>query len=194
MIVSTTLPLPKLEPDNWQKWWDIWQTYKSPLQKRLKTPNLMSGLHVGFDIYRTSRFIPAYIADFVDFSVIYPTLLDQVMSVPVDIIGARFVMSLGDFPAHVDNHYPSWAIRNMFYYTEHNWYYTDINGNNRKELILPDNTNWWAYLDGKIKHGTEYNTESPKILLQLFTDPYKTKKYIETLLPSTNLETIEYYD
>lgn len=171
-IVSTPLDLPHLEPDNWDRWWDIWNEFSRPLAKTGVSPNSESGLHVGFDVFKIPQFNPVYKADYVDLKSLYPDLYNQILSLPVTIYGARFVSSRGDFSAHIDNKWHSWSIRNMFYCpdAEPQWYYTDREGNNKKYLIMPETTNWWAYLDGAIKHGTHYKPEFPKIILQVFSD------------------------
>lgn len=184
MIVSTPLPLPRLEPDDWEKWWNLWNKFSQPLEKVGKTPNKEVGLHVGFDVYVTSKFKPSYQATFLDFSEHYPYLLEQIMSVPVEIYGARFVMSRGNFPAHIDNSITAWQVRNMFYCQdpEQQWYYTDLENKNKIFLKLPADTNWWAYKDGAVKHGTIFKETYPKIILQLFTHPVQTKEYVEKVI------------
>lgn len=181
MIISTPLNLPKLEPDDWDKFWNIWETNVSPLVKVNPSPNKRSALHVGFDIFREPWFKPVYDAKHVYLDKIYPELYNSIMSLPVKIFCARFVSSRSDFPPHVDNFSPSWIIRSMFY-TENNdyqWYYTDLDNNNPKKLVQPETTNWWAYKDGLAKHGTVYNQENPKILLQIFSKIEDTNRFVE---------------
>ena len=181
-IVSTPLSLPRLEPDDWDKWWHIWKTYATPLKKARISPNQEAGLHVGFDVFKQRRFSPVYVADYLDLKTVYPTLFEQIIALPVTIFGARFVLSNGNFNAHIDNSFPNWSIRSMFACKdpEPQWYYTKLDYSNPRYLRLPEATNWWAYHDGLIKHGTIHRKEYPKIILQVFSDVSSTKKYVES--------------
>lgn len=193
-IVSIPLNLPKLEPDDWDKWWHIWKNYATSLKKIGTSPNQESGLHIGFDVYKHPGFTPVYSADYLDLKVIYPMLYEQIMSLPVYLYGARFVSSHGDFKAHIDNRYTNWAIRSMFSCQDPTpqWYYTKIDNTETKFLKLPDNTNWWAYQDGIIKHGTIYRKEYPKIILQVFSEPKTTSEFVKTQLNIYPDHQIEY--
>jgi hypothetical protein len=190
MIVSTILDLPKVIPDDWEKWWSIWNTHSRELHKVGKSPNSESGVHVGFDVFKTSKFKPAYAAEFCDLKSLYPSLFESVMALPIDKLGVRFVMSRGDFPAHMDNKWPNWSIRNMFFCDDPNpqWYY--VSGEKKMWLTLPEESNWWAYKDGTVKHGTIYREQYPKIIIQYFTLAYTAAKYVESqfdLFPSFNI-------
>ena len=180
MIVSLELPLPKLEPDDWNKWWNIWNNYSQPLRKIRISPNAKQGLHIGFDVIREETFATTYEAVFLNLEELYPSLFNQIKGLPIRILCARFVQSKGHFPAHVDNFRKSWQIRNMFYCQDpiSQWYYTDLENRNKKYLTF-SNTNWWAYLDGSIKHGSEYREQFPKIILQVFSLASETSEYIE---------------
>lgn len=180
MIVSTPVNLPALVPSSWDTWWQIWEKYAAPLEKELRTPNQSAGKWIGFDVIRSPGFRPAYSANFVDLAEHDPALLAQIQAVPVYIRCARFIMSKSDFPAHIDFGNKSWALRSMFFCEDPaaQWYYTDMAGNNVKYLTLPASTNWWAYLDGSIKHGTVYSPTSPKIILQVFSDSTRTAQLV----------------
>mgnify|MGYP003578359606 CR=1 FL=1 len=186
MIISTPLSLNKLVPDDWEKWWNIWHTHSRPLVKSRASPNSSSGLHHGFDVYKCSdSFRAVYSAPYIDLSTLYPSLFEQVMALPINVYAIRFVMSLGNFPAHIDNKIPNWQIRNLFWCEdpEPQWYYTKLDEDKREFLQLPPETNWWAYLDGAVKHGTVYRDNYKKILIQVFSDTSSTKKYALQEIP-----------
>jgi hypothetical protein len=183
MISALAINHPKLQPDDWDKWWYIWDKYAEPLKKVKTSPNAEAGLHVGFDVYRTNIFNPVYIAREIDLKSLYGSLYEQVMSLPFQYWGARFVMSMGDFAPHRDNAYENWAVRNMFYCADPDpqWYYTSLSNSNQKQfLTLPEETNWFAYNDGRIKHGTIYRPEFPKIIVQIFANTRLVNKYVES--------------
>jgi hypothetical protein len=75
--------------------------------------------------------------------------------------------------SHTDDGVDKWSIRAYFHYTDlcSQWYFTkprDVNGT-RQYLHLPSETNWFAYNDKHCWHGTDYNPDYPKILLQVFS-------------------------
>lgn len=194
MIVATPLNLPKLQPDDWGKWWDVWREQAKPLTKKRQSPNSQSGLHVGFDIYRHKLFTPTYEAVFCDLESLYPSLYEQAINLDAKLYGVRFVMSHGDFPAHMDNAWPSWSIRSLFHCEDPNpqWYYTRKDGTDKRWLTLPDETNWFSYLDGVIKHGTHYNEAHPKIILQVFCHATYSQAITEKSFGAYPAHTIEY--
>jgi hypothetical protein len=83
------------------------------------------------------------------------------------------ITSLQNILSHTDDSVDKWSIRAYFHYTDlrSQWYFTkphDINGT-RQYLHLPNETNWFAYNDKHCWHGTDYNPDCPKILLQVFS-------------------------
>ena len=180
-IVSTPIDFPALKPDDWDKWWYIWNKFSEPLIKSRASLNNDVGKHIGFDVYRHNLFNPVHSAKFVNLEVLYPSLYEQIVSLPIKIYGARFLMSAVDFPAHIDNGFKSWSLRSMFHCEdlEPQWYYTDMENNNKQYLSMPAFTNWWAYLDGAVKHGTHYREKYPKIILQVFSSIPSTNSFVE---------------
>lgn len=181
MILSTVLNIPRIVPDDWEKWWDVWKE-ATPLSRSIEGHNKTTvGLHCGFDVYKTASFYPRYQAKFVDLREIYPSLFEQVMQLPLRVKGIRFVQSYGDFPAHTDNTWPSWSVRTMFHCEDPNpqWYFQPLNVDEPKRwLELPEESNTWAYLDGRIRHGTIYSESYPKIIIQYFTNDYDTNIWV----------------
>ena len=170
MIVSTPIDLPRLAPDDWHLWWDIWKTYAKPLTKVNQSPNSMTGEHIGFDVFKVQNLKSTYVAPFCPLNNLYPSLYSQLFKFSFAPAGIRFVMSNSNFYPHHDNGYENWSIRNMFYCEDPQpqWYYENANTGNRQWLKLPSSTNWWAYKDGVIKHGTIFRPEYPKIIVQVF--------------------------
>lgn len=181
MKVALPLDLPPLIPSDWDRWWKLWDQYAQPLVKTRGNQNSMAGKHVGFDIFLAEGMNPVYAAPMVDLQSLWPEFYDQVMSTPTRILVARFVMSKGDFPAHIDNVTPSWQIRAMLHHPDPDpqWYYTRLDGTDRRYMFLPQSTNWFAYLDGQCKHGTSYVEQHPKLILQIFSHPVPTTELVE---------------
>jgi hypothetical protein len=195
MIVSVPLNLPRLEPDNWDKWWHIWNNNAAPLNKIKKTINKIEiAPHLGFDAYRAPYFDPVYTANYVDFKTVYPMMYDQIMSFPVKLYCARFLMATDEFEPHTDYSFPNWSIRSMFYCKDPNpqWYYTDLNKEDPKYLSLPETTNWWAYRDGVINHASHFRKEYPKIILLIFANQSNLDKFAESQINIFPDHQIEY--
>lgn len=193
MIVSTSMNIPKIVPDDWDRWWDIWQNHSKVLVRTVETHNAV-GAHEGFDIYLRKGFAPKYKAPFIDLENLYPSLYEQIMSIPLSLWGVRFIKSYDDFPAHRDNELPNWSLRTMFHCEDPNpqWYYTPReNKNDRTWLHLPEDSNTWAYLDGMLCHGTVFSKQYPKILIQYFAPQAELNAFVKSQLhykPEYNIE------
>jgi hypothetical protein len=183
-LLATPVDLPKVVPDDWDKWWHIWNTYAQPLKKKTPTPNgMQGGQWVGFDVYRNSLFKANYEAAEHDLSLSYPSLFNAIMGpLQPGVTGLRFVESRCAFPAHVDNFMPAWQLRCMFSCPNpsEQWYYTRLDGTDERPLVLAEETNWFAYKDGALKHGTRYDPTKPKILLQVFCLPKPLSDLVQT--------------
>lgn len=171
MIVSTPVDLPRLEPDDWNRWWDLWRECARPMTKEGKSPNAVYGQWTGFDVMVTDRYYTVYKAPVIDLETLYPSLynqLDQALF-GYNVAGVRFCQSQAPFAAHKDNFLSSWSLRCLMHYQdESQWYYERLDRTDRRRLRLPKETNWWAYLDGKCLHGTEFNPDAKKILVQVY--------------------------
>lgn len=186
MLISTPVALPKVEVSDWPKFWSIWNIHGRELTKVRASPNAMSGKHFGFDILRTPGFFPTYAAPLCNLDVYMPELYRSIINVlPLSTRCVRLVESRGDFPAHYDNFVAAWSLRCMLYCADPKpqWYYTPLDSTSQTFLRLPEQTNWWAYRDGAVKHGTMYNPEYPKILIQVFGDFSVTKKLVDGSAP-----------
>lgn len=182
MIVSTPVDLPRLEPDDWAKWWDLWDTYAQPMVKKGISPNPSSGQWIGFDALTTPLFNPVYTAPVLDLEMLYPSFYRQLRdTLPYDIGGVRFCQSQGAFSAHRDNFVPSWQLRCMMHCEDPSkqWYYERRDRTDRRPLVLAPETNWWAYLDGACLHGTEFHPDAKKILVQVYAQQKTFHKLAE---------------
>lgn len=185
MIVATPLALQPLVPSDWDKWWEIWHANAAQIKKTKSTHN-REGLHFGFDLYKNDKYPTVYEAAKVDFKRQWPEFYEQAMTtlIPLDPYVIRFAMSQGDFPPHSDYRFPNWQVRSMFYHPdpEPQWYFTNLEETTRQDLRLPEQTNWFAYLDGACKHATRYVADKPKIIVQVFSQLILTKKFVDSQL------------
>jgi len=185
MIIATPLDIPKLEPDDWATFWDLWNTHSGPLIKSFQNegseidPLTATKTWNGLDLYDTypqgtAWQAPLFVADKI-FPKMFKTIFD--LNLP-SLYRVRLVSSLMPIRSHSDDCADRWSIRSFLYHpsTEQQWYFTKPNDRNglRKYLRMPEDTNWFAYHDNLAWHGTDYDPQHPKILLQLYSKPILT--------------------
>ncbi len=182
MIVAHALDFPKIEPDNWDIFWDMWNKHAKSLVKvkyditnRYKSdaPAGATDYWIGLDLYR-NNFFSHWQAPLVDVSTVLPNMYNNLLALELPNIRLiRIVRSLISLGAHSDTGADSWQVRAMLHCdnpSEH-WYYTPYGVKNKESslpLKLPKETNWFTYNDANCHHGTEYFPDSPKYLLQVF--------------------------
>ena len=201
MIVYTPLDLPKIEPDDWNVFWDIWNQYSDKLIKVRSNgthSNAIVGrsdIWQGLDIYKNSSF-NVWQAQFYDIKEQLPKLYNTLISLPISNIQLiRLVSSNLQVDPHSDNVKDTWVARAYFHYTSPNeqWFFTkpgDYYGE-RSYITRPTETNWFAYNDKYCWHATDYNPEYPKILLQIFADSL-SKNLIDSSIEKYKDYTINY--
>jgi len=178
-IVATPLDLPIIEPDSWDVFWAIWTANKQSLTKvksNVKNSDSLIGtssVWQGIDIYSAGNIDTSWHAPLIDIKDSLPKLYKTCASLPIkNVYRIRLIESQEDVPAHTDDNLDKWSIRAYLHYTDPRpqWYFTspdDANGR-RNYFDLPKETNWFAYNDKHAWHGTEYCSQHPKILLQVY--------------------------
>lgn len=181
MIVSTPLNLPTIEPDNWEVFWNIWNTHAKDLTKVKMNngspiPIGENAVWTGLDIFKSEKgYETSWAAPFYNIKDDLPKMFNTIRQLPLAIERVRVIQSLKSIPAHSDDSVDRWNIRAMFYYTdpEQQWYFTrPQDRSNRVFLTLPVDTNWFAYNDGHCLHGSTYNEQHPKLLMQIYLLDY----------------------
>jgi hypothetical protein len=201
MIIFTPIDLPKLEPDNWDKFWEVWNNNAAMLTKTRHNVDTSeasigsSDVWKGLDIYKfpTAKGVTVWDAPLYDISVEFPNMFSTIMKMQetgLRIYQVRLITSLVDVKAHTDDNLDRWAYRSYFHYTspKSQWYFTKPGeqDGNRHYINLPKDTNWFAYNDTHCWHGTDYDPEHPKILVQLLVAD-------QTVATNIALENIEKY-
>ena len=185
MIIATPLDIPKLEPDNWTTFWDIWNTHADLLIKKYRNngteidPMTAPQVWKGLDLYGKSIEGHAWQAPLFNADKIFPKMFKTIFDLNLtDLYRVRLISSLMPVGAHSDDSADRWSIRSFLHHpsTNQQWYFTKPNDRNgsRKYLRMPADTNWFAYHDSTTWHGTDYDPAHPKILLQLYTSPIVT--------------------
>lgn len=180
MIVATPLDLPRIEPDSWPVFWSMWQQHADWLQKvgqihvKPETPIGSNNIWMGLDIIKNLKGRPfSWEAPFFDIKEVLPTMYRSIVSAVPDIIRARLVQSTINIKSHTDDNYDKWNLRALLHNTSSmpQWYFTKPQQpqGQRYYLNMPQETNWFAYNDKRSWHGTDYNPDHKKILLQIFS-------------------------
>jgi hypothetical protein len=202
MIVYTPLDLPKIEPDNWDVFWDIWNTHSSSLTKiksngdHSDSPVGRNDVWQGLDIYINSERLYVWQAPFYDIKEKLPKLYNTITSLPINNIRrVRLVSSKLQVDPHTDDNKDIWVARAYFHYTAPNeqWYFTrpgDYHGK-RTYITLAPETNWFTYNDKYCWHATDYDSQYPKILLQVFASSLP-KELVDASIEKYKENTIRY--
>lgn len=179
MIVATPLDLPTIKPDSWEVFWDIWNKHAALLYKtHLNGTHSESvvgsqGVWKGMDIFTAGDTRTAWQAPFVNIEDSLPELYKTCCSLPVkNLYRVRLIESIRNVKAHSDDNIDKWSIRAYFHYTDlkPQWYFTKPEDplGDRYYFGPPEDTNWFAYNDKHCWHGTDYDVDHPKILLQVY--------------------------
>jgi hypothetical protein len=191
MIIYTPVDLPKIEPDNWEVFWDIWNKHKNYLVKTKnntslsRTPIGATDLWLGLDILKKTTGFTAWQAPFFDIKHSLPNMYNSLTTLLPNAGVIRLVQSQKDFIAHTDDNINIWYLRAYLHYTDSKsqWYFTkphDTHGD-RAYINLPESTNWFAYNDRHCWHGTDFDPNNKKILLQVFFNPVPPNLLIQSI-------------
>lgn len=180
MIIFAPADLPKIEPDNWDVFWNIWNTHNKPLVKKVMNTQYSeaklgdNSAWYGLDIYKGPYNIPvSYEAPYYDISKELPNLHKFLSTFDKLCLVARLSQSTYNIPSHTDNDADRWSLRAYFYYTSpaEQWYFTKPFDRHGKKTYInrsPD-TNWFIYNDKHSWHGTDFDSNHKKILLQIYS-------------------------
>lgn len=181
MVIFTPLDFPTLVPDDWDVFWDIWERKSGPLIKNLTNVDYSpvqvgsTGIWRGLDLwpsYCNPIHNPVWGAPHYDASSQLPNFYKTInaFSEKFKLYRVRLIQSNLNIPAHTDNGVDNWNIRAYMHYTssKSQWYFTKPNDLERHYINMPDETMWFAYNDGLSWHGSDYDPDHKKILIQLY--------------------------
>jgi hypothetical protein len=190
MIVATPIDYPKVEPDDWGVFWNIWNMYAKPLHKKFKNPfcskNAPVGatdVWIGLDIYIKYNVPFAWQAPFYNIKDLLPTMYNSLLSIDDKIYRIRLIQSLQDILPHTDENRNQWNFRSLVFHqsTTPQWYFINPDDPDRARayLTMPADTNWFMYNDKYVHHGSDYDPLNKKIILQLYTTSTVSTDFLE---------------
>lgn len=175
MIIYTPLDIPKLEPINWDQWWDVWNQHATPIVKTRHNHNYSheSPPWRGFDLYRKHdifKNLHVYEAPLVPQVPVVIDLIKQIKNYCIfEPLLIRVAENLVPVLPHYDyDHNGRYEFRSILW----NTYPTPIwqlnYENETREMILPNDTNSFYYLDKPVKHSAIYNPLYSKGLIKVY--------------------------
>jgi hypothetical protein len=177
MIIATPLDLPRIEPDNWDTFWNIWnRESRNAVKVKRNTyvsvsPIGQDNLWTALEIYKNYDVRSAWDVPYYDISKELPKMHESILNLPFKHIHrVRILSSLQDINAHTDDAHDRWSVRALLHCEDTNpqWYFTSPGeDSNRTFFTLPNDTNWFAYNDKRCWHGSIFNKQYPKLLIQI---------------------------
>jgi len=172
MIIYTPLDIPKIEPNNWNEWWEVWNNNSQFINKVSSNHNTtVRDMLKGFDIYNTgnTRLYSLYDAVMAPKCKVIDNLLEQIFEiVPLEPKLIRVMENIGPVPAHSDYASPRDEFRAVLWntYTDPIWEFSFYK--EHRKLRLPNSTNSFYYKDYPLQHSAMYDNTKTKGLLLVY--------------------------
>jgi hypothetical protein len=168
----TPLLMKKIEPNDWDEWWKIWNAHSDVVKKAYRNHNNTVGLWRGLDLYTRLDIKTTYEAPHAPPSSVIDDLIGQIeTSIPIILQKVRVIENLTEVPAHSDHAFFKDELRCFLWnnYTKPVWSFE--HEGQTKELILPDDSNCWYYRDYPMKHASIYEPEHSKGVMAIYGIP-----------------------
>ena len=203
MIVATPLDLPPILPDDWSTFWSIWNNHAANL---IKTRNSHKESYAevgnnevwkGIDIYKKNLYPIAWQAPYYDIREKLPLMYNMIETCTPFVFTerVRVIESLQNITPHTDDNVDHWNVRAILHCTDPNPQWIFTRPGNIKDAVafrLPESTNWFAYNDKHCWHGSIYNPEHPKLLIQVYGMGFKNKKLLVQSIEKYKGHTVVY--
>jgi hypothetical protein len=174
IVLYTPLDIPRIEPNNWDEWWDIWNTYAGSATKKIETHNSYESIWKSLEIYRYTESSP--IIDSIVYECprcpqtpVIQDLINQIQeSYPGIVRYIRVIENQSNIKFHSDADVPQHQFRTLLWTTNDklNWLFK------RNEEVffpkLPKDSNTFYYYDYHTQHCAPYSSEISKGILQAF--------------------------
>jgi len=171
-VLYTPLNIPKIVPNDWDQWWDVWNKNTDKLTKKHKTHNPTYGSNDvwnGVTLYQSPNSIMTYDCPDVSDTPVAKNISEQVLdNIPCRIMCIRVIENLHGVGFHTDHSISKQQLRSILWSTYHDpvWYFRlkeEI-----KQFSLPEDTNTFFYVDNPLEHAAIYDRTKSKGLLWIY--------------------------
>lgn len=199
-ILATPLKLPRLEPDSWEKFWEVWQR-DAKEYIRLAPDSQGNARSIPGWTGFVWELLPPEIAKWQtmwsvptkDYSDEFPDLKAQLDALPCRVVRILFQSNHNNIGEHRDgmvftDHLPYPAVLRYMFYDENvepNFYFTKERGGSEVFLQLPPESNAFTYNNPKIFHAAKYFGKK-KIVAHVVIDQIDEEKWFKLLEDSVN--------
>ena len=171
MILMTPLAIPKIEPNNWGQWWEVWNTYSGLVTKENKNHNDAVGSWRGMNLYTNSiiKGTTIYSAPTAPKCPVTDDIVNQIRQrIPIVPVVVRVIENLDNVLAHSDHAAPKDELRCLLWntYTDPVWEFKHLG--EARPLILPETTNSFYYKDYPMTHSSKYVSGCSKGILLVY--------------------------
>ncbi len=178
-LVWTTLDAPKIEPENWEKFWAAWNAHAgaSHITKSDPAGNIASDNAKKIDFFKGLNIYAAHeslLTDnhwevpFLDYKEIFPNVLDDLHAAfPwAEVVFCRLWMSNVPIPMHRDHSTEPGALRAMIYNENKKPTFKVWNPRAGTNYVdLPEESNSFIYNNATCFHGSDRSDGVNKIIL-----------------------------
>jgi hypothetical protein len=178
-ILYTPLNIPKIVPNDWDAWWQIWNEYAKPVIKAVNNHNDSEGLWKGLDLFESFsckmfesfgyNMETIYEAPKAPKAPVIDDLINQIRkNLPLIPLKVRVIENLDIVLPHSDHDYEKDELRSLLWndYDEPVWELS-LNGI-KKKINLPETTNTWYYKDCPMAHGSIYKQGKSKGIMVIY--------------------------
>lgn len=182
-LIWTVIDAPKLEPENWEKFWDMWNKHAGASyingadpagnkdSKYAKTGE-RTQFFKGLNLYAKDEkdlIDGTWELPYLNYKEIFPNLLDDIYNAMPwieELLVCRLWNSTMNIPYHRDHTLEDVALRAMIYDENPKGTFKVWKpGINRAYVELPKESNWFAYNNAKCLHGSDKTEGINKIIL-----------------------------
>jgi hypothetical protein len=184
-VLYLPIDTPRVEPSDWDRWWEIWNANARPVNRLTETNN-PAAKWKGFDIWRAQGIdifeLSPYDFQLVPCAELFSSIFDNLDKFPfAELQAVRIMASYERTNPHQDSRAP-YQVRSLMWDNNPAQTWSFWVNSRRTVLQLPESTNTWMYADSTIKHSTSYDPRFSKLLVWYIgtLDPTRTRSVIST--------------
>lgn len=171
-ILLTPLDIPKIVPNDWEQWWEIWHKNKANLTKKHKTHNSSYGANdvwKGVTLFQAQDSIMTYDCPDVSDTTVAKNISEQVLDrLPLRIMCIRVIENLTNIDFHTDHSVPKQQLRSVLWNTYDDPIWKFKLNDEIRQFALPEETNTFFYVDNPLQHAAIYDSNKSKGLLWIY--------------------------